>query len=189
MRIRRLQHLCGFWLSHSSLLLLLLLANAGLYLCKSPFHTAYVKSLHCTHPYHRWWESDPQNIRMWRSEWLKTKSWNVISDLCHRAKGNLITMAVLNIVTDFALIIYPLPTLWKLSLTLPRYVNWSILVEASLTHCRKIQLCILFSAGILVVLITLIRLPMIVRDDEAQLSRSFVLLSDPPVPQGANNSH
>ncbi|KAH6873860.1 hypothetical protein B0T10DRAFT_533239 [Thelonectria olida] len=65
---------------------------------------------------------------------------------CHRALAHLITMGVLNMVTDIALIIFPLP----------------ILRHSHLPNRQKIQLGILFSIGIIVVIITIVRLPLVV---------------------------
>ncbi|KAH7228384.1 hypothetical protein B0J15DRAFT_456698 [Fusarium solani] len=64
---------------------------------------------------------------------------------CHQAPANLISMGIFNIVTDIALIILPLPIF--------RY--------AHLADRQKVQLGILFSIGIIVVVITIVRLVLV----------------------------
>ncbi|KAK1990194.1 hypothetical protein LX36DRAFT_754300 [Colletotrichum falcatum] len=76
---------------------------------------------------------------------------------CHRALGNLITMAVFNIITDIALIVFPFP----------------ILRHVKLDRKVKAQLVLLFSVAGLVVAITIMRLPMILNQAVSQRSRSM----------------
>ncbi|KAL3296282.1 integral membrane protein [Colletotrichum asianum] len=76
---------------------------------------------------------------------------------CHRAVGNLVTMAVFNIVTDIALIIFPFP----------------ILRHVKLDGKVKAQLILLFSIAGLIVVITIMRLPMILNQAVSQRSRSM----------------
>ncbi|KAK2051870.1 hypothetical protein LY76DRAFT_610285 [Colletotrichum caudatum] len=79
------------------------------------------------------------------------------ANTCHRALGNLITMAVFNIITDIALIIFPLP----------------ILRHVKLEGKVKAQLVLLFSIAGLIVAITVMRLPMILNQAVSQRSRSM----------------
>ncbi|KAH6673915.1 hypothetical protein F5X68DRAFT_40765 [Plectosphaerella plurivora] len=76
---------------------------------------------------------------------------------CHRALANLVTMAVLNMVTDIALIAFPFP----------------ILRHIKLDGKAKIQLVILFSIAGVVVFITILRLPLILNQAVSQRSRSM----------------
>ncbi|KAK7433343.1 hypothetical protein QQZ08_000282 [Neonectria magnoliae] len=79
-------------------------------------------------------------------------------DTCHRALGNLILMAVCNVISDVALIILPFPILQHLRL-----------------DCKtKIQLGFLFSVGAVVVAITILRIPLILNQSGSQKSRSMV---------------
>ncbi|KAJ3531885.1 hypothetical protein NM208_g8683 [Fusarium decemcellulare] len=78
-------------------------------------------------------------------------------ETCHRALGNLILMAVCNIISDVALIILPFPILQHLRLDLK----------------AKLQLGFLFSVGGVVVAITILRLPLILNEDVSQQSRSM----------------
>ena len=77
---------------------------------------------------------------------------------CNRAVGNLILMAVCNIVLNVALIILPFPMLRHLRLDLK----------------EKLQLGFLFSVGAVLVAITILRLPLILNESVSQRSRSMV---------------
>ncbi|KAK7440477.1 hypothetical protein Landi51_10562 [Colletotrichum acutatum] len=83
------------------------------------------------------------------------------ANTCHRALGNLVTMAVFNIVTDIALIIFPFP----------------IFRHVKLDSKVKVQLVLLFSIAGVVVVITILRLPMILNQAVSQRSRSMVRIS------------
>jgi len=65
-------------------------------------------------------------------------------------------MAVFNIITDVALIVLPFP----------------ILRHSTLSSRQKIQLGILFSIGLIVVSITILRLPLILSQSVTQKARS-----------------
>lgn len=84
--------------------------------------------------------------------------WNgePAGDQCRRARLNLISMAVANIITDIALIVFPI----------------SFLRQAGLDFSKFIRLGILFALGSLIIITTLVRLPLILRDD-AQAIRSM----------------
>ncbi|KAH6993167.1 hypothetical protein EDB82DRAFT_524253 [Fusarium venenatum] len=76
---------------------------------------------------------------------------------CNRAVGNLILMAVCNIILNVALIILPFPMLRHLRLDLK----------------EKLQLGFLFSVGAVLVAITILRLPLILNQSVSQRSRSM----------------
>jgi len=90
-------------------------------------------------PMDRFWLPDPDNLYP-----------------CHHALGNLVTMAVCNIITDVALIVMPFP----------------VLRQSTLTTRQKFELGILFSVGLLVVSITVLRLPLILDASVSQAARS-----------------
>ncbi len=85
--------------------------------------------------------------------------WTVIPapGPCILAFGQLITMGILNIITNLALIIIPLP----------------IIIQSNVSLWRKIQLSFLFSLGIFICVVTAVRLPIIVNKHFQQLRRSF----------------
>ncbi|KAM0466362.1 hypothetical protein ACHAPV_001321 [Trichoderma viride] len=84
--------------------------------------------------------------------------WQVVPDPgpCAEAQIQLIALGVLNIVTDFMLIILPLPTIFKLKAP----------------PSRKAQLVVLFTLGIFIILITIIRLPINSQNATSQVSRT-----------------
>ncbi|KAH7219898.1 hypothetical protein BKA60DRAFT_458136 [Fusarium oxysporum] len=76
---------------------------------------------------------------------------------CNRAVGNLILMAVCNIIINIALIILPFPMLRHLRLDIK----------------EKVQLGFLFSVGAVLVAITILRIPLILNESVSQRSRSM----------------
>jgi hypothetical protein len=99
---------------------------------------------------------DSSNTLKFATLWM---SANVITEVaCNRAVGNLILMAVCNIVLNLALIILPFPMLRHLRLDLK----------------EKLQLGFLFSVGTVLVAITILRLPLILNQSVSQKSRSLV---------------
>lgn len=76
---------------------------------------------------------------------------------CAKAFGQLITMGVLNIATDLALIILPLPLIFK----------------SRLPVLRKVQLSLLFMVSFAVIVITVIRMPLILDSATMQNSRTL----------------
>ncbi|KAF4499875.1 hypothetical protein FAGAP_3875 [Fusarium agapanthi] len=76
---------------------------------------------------------------------------------CNRAIGNLILMAICNIIICIALIILPFPMLRHLRLDIK----------------EKLQLGFLFSVGAVLVAITILRLPLILNESVSQRSRSM----------------
>lgn len=87
------------------------------------------------------------------------QSANITTEVaCNRAVGNLILMAVCNIIINIALIILPFPMLRHLRLDIK----------------EKLQLGFLFSVGAVLVAITILRLPLILNESVSQRSRSMV---------------
>ncbi|KAL7898160.1 hypothetical protein HDV63DRAFT_32185 [Trichoderma sp. SZMC 28014] len=84
--------------------------------------------------------------------------WQVVPDpgSCVEAQIQLIGLGVLNIVTDFMLIVLPLPTIIKLKAP----------------PSRKAQLIVLFTLGIFIILITIIRLPINSQNAASQVNRT-----------------
>ncbi|KAL7918217.1 hypothetical protein ACQKWADRAFT_304811 [Trichoderma austrokoningii] len=84
--------------------------------------------------------------------------WQVVPDPgpCAEAQIQLIGLGVLNIITDFMLIILPLPVIFKLKAP----------------PSRKAQLVVLFTLGIFIILITVIRLPINSHNATSQVNRT-----------------
>ncbi|KAM5381154.1 hypothetical protein ACJZ2D_003070 [Fusarium nematophilum] len=76
--------------------------------------------------------------------------------VCSGSLAYFITMAVCNISTDVALLVLPFP----------------VLLVAKLNTRTKLQLGLLFSIGILLITITIVRVPLILNDSMSQRSRS-----------------
>ncbi|QDS73455.1 hypothetical protein FKW77_008879 [Venturia effusa] len=76
--------------------------------------------------------------------------------VCQKAMVNLLVMAVLNMVTDIALFLLPLPVLWKLQLSMK----------------QKLQLGLVFGVGIFVIAVTTARIPVILEHSVDQKTRS-----------------
>ncbi|RPA89582.1 hypothetical protein L873DRAFT_1721185 [Choiromyces venosus 120613-1] len=76
---------------------------------------------------------------------------------CVQAVAQLVTMGSLNILTDAALILIPLPLVFK----------------SRLPVMRKIQLFLLFGVGMFVVCVTIIRMPLIIGDHSIQQARTL----------------
>ncbi|PNP58800.1 hypothetical protein FNYG_15008 [Fusarium nygamai] len=88
-------------------------------------------------------------------------AWMIVPEdqghLCSKGLVNLLVMAVSNAVTDIALIILPFP----------------VLLQAKLDLKHKLQLSLLFGIGIIVVAITIIRVPLILIASVTQGARSM----------------
>ncbi|KAI8299443.1 hypothetical protein K4K61_010644 [Colletotrichum sp. SAR11_59] len=84
--------------------------------------------------------------------------WQVLPDpgSCSKAQLQLVVVGVLNIVTDFMLLVLPIPLV--VSLKTP----WQ----------RKIQLYALFTLGIFIIAITVIRLPININNKDLQTNRT-----------------
>ncbi|KND91147.1 hypothetical protein TOPH_04081 [Tolypocladium ophioglossoides CBS 100239] len=76
---------------------------------------------------------------------------------CRRALANLLTMAICNACTNVALVVLPFP----------------ILRNTRLSRKAQIQLGFLFGIGAIVVMITILRLPFILRQPVSQQARSM----------------
>ncbi|KAK2861369.1 hypothetical protein FQN49_004282 [Arthroderma sp. PD_2] len=79
-------------------------------------------------------------------------------DSCRKGTVNLLSMASLNIITDIALIVFPIPLLWRMS---------------ALKFQTKVQLTFLFLVGTLVVAVTITRIPLIFSHSVNQNSRTL----------------
>lgn len=101
---------------------------------------------------------DSSNTLKFATLWMSANGLTEVA--CNRAVGNLILMAVCNIVLNIALIILPFPMLRHLRLDLK----------------EKLQLGFLFSVGAVLVAITILRLPLILNESVSQKSRSLVRL-------------
>lgn len=85
-------------------------------------------------------------------------------------------MAICNIITDLMLLVLPFPVFKTLRLQKKEYVTLTFTMRdtrADLMSYSKIQLYILFSIGIIVVIITILRLPLIFIESLSQRSRSL----------------
>lgn len=76
---------------------------------------------------------------------------------CRQGYAQLLTMAVCNVITDLLLVFFPIP----------------VIIRSQMTVKRKVQLVLLFSLSLVVVAITLYRVPQIIRDQGSQQSRSL----------------
>ncbi|EHA52478.1 hypothetical protein MCOR27_002954 [Pyricularia oryzae] len=85
--------------------------------------------------------------------------WQLVPDpgSCVKAQLQLIVVGVTNIVTDFILLILPLPIVFQM---------------LSATWQRKVQLVALFMLGLFVIIITAVRLPINHDQADSQLSRT-----------------
>ncbi|KAH8686371.1 hypothetical protein BGZ61DRAFT_533913 [Ilyonectria robusta] len=88
-------------------------------------------------------------------------NWDIVPenerDSCSQGVANLLVMAVSNAVTDIALLILPFPMLYN----------------TQLDRKHKGQLSVLFGIGIIVVAITIVRIPLIFMSSVTQSSRSL----------------
>ncbi|KAK3391091.1 hypothetical protein B0H63DRAFT_131786 [Podospora didyma] len=76
---------------------------------------------------------------------------------CRQGYAQLLTMAVCNVMTDLLLVFFPIP----------------IIIGSQMTVKRKVQLVLLFSLSLVVVVITIYRVPHIIQDGGSQQSRSL----------------
>ncbi|KAK4450724.1 hypothetical protein QBC34DRAFT_64058 [Podospora aff. communis PSN243] len=86
--------------------------------------------------------------------------WQVLPDpggQCRQGYAQLLTMAVCNILTDLLLVFFPIP----------------IIIRSQMSSKRKVQLVLLFSLSLVVVAITLYRVPEIIRAHGSQQTRSL----------------
>lgn len=87
-------------------------------------------------------------------------------------------MAALNVITDIALILTPIPLLWKLRLSMKQLVSDDTPQNPWLMmgNYRKLQLSFIFGVGIFVIAVTIIRVPVTLGRGASQKTRSMVLL-------------
>ncbi len=85
--------------------------------------------------------------------------WNGLpaGDHCRQARANYITVGTFDLGTDLALIIFPIPLVWKVSMPLK----------------KRLRLGAVFSAGSLVVIVTLVRIPLTLHGTVPQKTRSL----------------
>jgi len=86
--------------------------------------------------------------------------WQVLPDpggQCRQGFAQLLTMGVCNILTDLLLVFFPIP----------------IIIRSQMPTKRKVQLVLLFSLSLVVVAITLYRVPQIIQAHGSQQSRSL----------------
>jgi hypothetical protein len=87
--------------------------------------------------------------------------WQVVPDpggQCRQGYAQLITMATCNVITDLLLVIFPIP----------------IILNSHMNVKRKVQLVLLFSLSLGVVGVTLYRVPIILRNNGRQQTRSLL---------------
>ncbi|KAJ3543701.1 hypothetical protein NM208_g3432 [Fusarium decemcellulare] len=84
--------------------------------------------------------------------------WQVVPDpgSCAKAQMQLIVVGVLNIITDMMLLVVPIPLFFSLK------TSWK----------RKLRLYVLFTLGIFIVAITVIRLPINAINKDSQVNRT-----------------
>lgn len=75
---------------------------------------------------------------------------------CAKAPVQLLTLGILNIITDFMLLVLPIP----------------VVVTLKAPWRRKVQLYVLFTLGIFIIVITIVRLPINSINIDSQVSRT-----------------
>ena len=86
--------------------------------------------------------------------------WQALPDpggRCRQGYVQLLTMAVCNVVTDLSLVLFPVP----------------VILSSSMTAKRKLQLVLLFSLSLAPVIVTIYRVPYIIREHGSQQTRSL----------------
>jgi hypothetical protein len=86
--------------------------------------------------------------------------WQALPDpggQCRQGYAQLLTMAVCNVVTDLSLVLFPVP----------------VILSSSMTAKRKLQLVLLFSLSLAPVIVTIYRVPHIIREHGSQQTRSL----------------
>ncbi|KAL2177167.1 uncharacterized protein P884DRAFT_25351 [Thermothelomyces heterothallicus CBS 202.75] len=86
--------------------------------------------------------------------------WQVLPDpggQCRQGYAQLLTMAVCNITTDLMLVVFPVP----------------VILSSAMTAKRKLQLVLLFSLSLAPVVVTIYRVPKILRHHGSQQTRSL----------------
>lgn len=101
--------------------------------------------------------------------------WQVLPDpggQCRQGYVNLLTNGVCNVLTDLLLVVLPIP----------------IIVSSQMAFTRKIQLVLLFSMSILVIIVTLYRLPRVIEAHGSQQLRSLIASIELLVATGVANA-
>lgn len=101
--------------------------------------------------------------------------WQVLPDpggRCRQGYANLLTTGVCNVLTDLLLVILPIP----------------IIVTSQMQFTRKLQLVLLFSMSLLIVLVTLFRLPKVIEAHGSQQLRSLLASIEVLVATGVANA-
>lgn len=97
---------------------------------------------------------------------------------------SFLTLAACNLGTDILLLVLPFPILLATKLNLRAYASHLLAAfDRQLTCCRTIQLSFLFGVGLLVIGITIARIPLILGDQMSQRSRSTVSSKKCPLPR------
>lgn len=87
--------------------------------------------------------------------------WQVLPDpggQCRQGYANLLTSGICNVLTDFLLVALPVP----------------LIITSSMTLTRKVQLVLLFSMSLLVCVVTLYRIPNVIKAHGSQQQRSLL---------------
>lgn len=101
--------------------------------------------------------------------------WQVYPDPgghCRQGYANLLTVGICNVLTDLLLAVLPVP----------------IIIASHMTLTRKIQLALLFSMSLLVVIVTLYRLPRVIESHGSQQLRSLLASIELLVATGVTNA-
>lgn len=101
--------------------------------------------------------------------------WQVLPDpggQCRQGYANLITTGVCNVLTDLLLVVLPVP----------------IIIMSQMSFTRKFQLVLLFSMSLLIVAVTLYRIPKVVDAQGSQRLRSLLASIELLVATGVANA-
>lgn len=101
--------------------------------------------------------------------------WQVFPDpggQCRQGYANLITTGVCNVLTDLLLVVLPVP----------------IIIMSQMSFTRKLQLVLLFSMSLLVVAVTLYRIPKVVDSHGSQRLRSLLASIELLIATGVANA-
>lgn len=101
--------------------------------------------------------------------------WQVFPDpggQCRQGYVNLITIGVCNVLTDLLLVVLPVP----------------IIIMSQMSFTRKMQLVLLFSMSLLVVVVTLYRIPKVIDSHGSQRLRSLLASIELLIATGVANA-
>ncbi|RDW83850.1 uncharacterized protein DSM5745_04176 [Aspergillus mulundensis] len=87
--------------------------------------------------------------------------WQVVPDPgdCVKANTQLVTLVALNITTDAMLILLPMPWLLRVRKSWLKYLPYTFRQKVSANDHRRLQYVLLFSVGLLLIAIAIVRLP------------------------------